>query len=108
MVTMQHHVIKDVRKDNFVLSKMERHIAKIIVEMVLLLELNFFMEVAMMLIEYLEMDVINVLLNHSGCVIKARLQYVHSGAEMVFYKEQQENNAMMETEEMQMAVQLTV
>lgn len=51
---------------------------------------------------------INVLLNHSGCVIKARLQYVHSGVEMVFYKEQQENNVMMETEEMEMVVQPTV
>jgi hypothetical protein len=51
MVAMQHHVIQDVRKDNFVLSKMEEHIVKLIVEMVLLLELNFFLEVVMMVMK---------------------------------------------------------
>ncbi len=68
MVVMQHHAIKNVREDRFVLSEEQSQLARLIVEMELLLELSFYLEDVMMEIKILQMDVIDVLHNPYGHV----------------------------------------
>jgi hypothetical protein len=107
MVAMQHHAIPIVSKDNSVLSEGQSQLVLLIVEMVLLLELKLQQEDAMIKIKYLEMDVINAMLNHYGHV-QDNLQSAHSNAEMVYFNHKSDKHVMMEIEIMVMVVILFV
>jgi hypothetical protein len=87
MEATQHHVILIVKKDNSVLSEEQLQLARLIVEMVLLLELKPQPKNVMMEIKKLEMDVADVLLNHYGNA-QENPRAVYLSVEMDYFRQQ--------------------
>ena len=87
MEATQHHVILIVKKDNSVLSEGQLQLARLIVEMVLLLGLKPQPKDVMMKIKKLEMDVTDVLFNHYGNA-QENPRAVYLNVEMDYFRQQ--------------------